>query len=212
MCYHCNKEITQFKDEVEKRIPLRTKKGTIYKRRKFHTECLQDFLKKYEDMELRAKEQSDWDKLYQYVRNEVLQFKKDKSLDNHTVSRLKGLRLGKYYPSGNNTIILKRGYDYNTILTTFKLMKPKIQYYLANTNFKDEKHMIDGMMKFVTSEIEDVAKRIESQKIASEKLEKLKIEDEFDYKEKLKQKKSSQKQNDDNDLLSTINEMFGDML
>lgn len=161
-CYHCHELIERHNDLVEKQIPMSTKKGGKRNyRRKFHLACLHDFLERSEDFELSKKEDSDWDAVYRYFRKEIVNQNESIKLSEHTVKRLRGLRIGQYYPSGNNTKILKRGFEYETILITLKVVKAKVQALIGTQNFKDNKHRVDWIMKFVTNEIDDVQRRID---------------------------------------------------
>jgi hypothetical protein len=203
-CYYCGGLVETDNQLVEKKIPMATKAGIRNYRRKFHINCLPKYLEGREDKSLLKEENSDWDAVYQYFRKDILGLNDSIPLDQHTIKRLLGLRLGTYYPQGNNTRILKRGYDFPTILLTLKVVKAKVIPYLNRTQFKNNKHKIDGIMRFVTGEINDVAKRLEATKKAEEKLHKIEVE-QVDYKQSYKRKGSNQKN-------KNIDSLFGGLL
>lgn len=134
--------------------------------RKLHLDCVSKYNEGLEDYELRAVENTAWDNVYQYFKNDILDMKDNKidDKDSHLAKRLLGLRVGSYYPSANNTRVLPRGYSFETILIALKVVNPKLQSYLKTANFANFKHKIDGCMRFVVSEIPDVAKRLDTQK------------------------------------------------
>lgn len=182
-CYHCSGIIEKNNDLVEKKIPMATKRGKVEYRRRFHMACLHDFLESRDDYELNKKEDTDWDLVYRYFRKDILNQSESVTLDNHSVKRLKGLRLGQYYPSGNNTKILKRGYQFETILIAMKVVKAKINSLVGTQNFADQKHRVDWIMKFITNEIPDVQRRLDMKKRSEGQLE-AKLEQDEVYKEK----------------------------
>jgi hypothetical protein len=192
-CYYCDGIIESVNDIAWKKFPIQGKKKELWKNRKLHVECLLKYNEEIKNPELKREENNDWDKLYQYVKKEILDIKSKEGLDSHLTKRLLGLRLGQYYPSGNNTRILPRGYDFSTILIAFKVARVKIDHYLSTGNFKDEGHRINGMMKFVVSEIDDIARRLEAQKKANEKLRNDEVKPLFDYTQGLKRKEGKKK-------------------
>lgn len=213
-CYYCGQPISSLEDLVIKKFPMATKSGVRQFNRKLHTKCLLKYNEEYKDAELKTAENKEWDALYRYFKEKVLGLPETVNLDTHTVKRLLGLRLGKYYPSGNNTRILPRGYSFTTILTTLKVVNPLIQKYLATTNFKNSQHMVNGIMKIVASEINDVQRRMDNQKKSNEKLEKFNTEEVFDYKAKLKEqrKKESNSQEQETDVQKNLKKLFGGKL
>jgi hypothetical protein len=209
-CYFCGNVVEMSNQLVEKKIPMATKKGIRNYRRQFHLDCLPKYVEGLEDKELLKEENSEWDAVYKYFREEILRLPSTAKLDQHTIKRLLGLRLGTYYPSGNNTRILPRGYEFKVILLTLKVVKAKIWQYVAVTNFSDSQHKTNAIMKIVASEINDVYKRLENQKKSNEKLEKDVVTETFDYKQKLKEQK--QKEENGEDISNDINDLFGGLL
>ncbi|WP_144472983.1 hypothetical protein [Bacillus pumilus] len=188
-CYYCNRTIDKLDDLVIKKIPMATKAGVRQYNRKFHVDCMLDYNKKSKDETILKSENDDWNLVYQYFRKEFLGLSDSTPLQQHEIKRLLGLRLGQYYPSGNNTRILPRGYEFKTILVTMKVVKHKIQGYLASTNFANHKHRIDGIMRFISGEINDVQKRLDMQASCNEKLGKDVVKEKFDYKSRIKKSK-----------------------
>lgn len=169
-CYHCKEVIESWEDMVYKKIPLATKAGIRQYNRQLHLKCAVDYTEKRADVDLMRQENSDWDAVYQYFRKEYLGLDAGIPLQQHEIKRLLGLRTGQYMPNSTNTRVLKRGYDFKVILITLKLVKPKVLNYLSTTNFANHKHKIDGILRFITSEINDVQKRMDMQKKSNEKL------------------------------------------
>ncbi|MEX3625115.1 hypothetical protein [Viridibacillus arvi] len=202
-------------DHVIKKVPLATKTGGVrnYKRQ-MHLNCVPKYNERLENVELKQKENSDWDEVYQYFRKEILDMSVTVPLPEHATKRLLGLRLGQYYPSGNNTRLLPRGYDFKTILVALKVTRPKLVGYLSTTEFANTKHRIDGIFKFIVAEIPDVAKRIETQKKANAKLDEEVIKTPtFDYQEALKKKKAEEKkQQESNGIADDISSLLGGSL
>lgn len=210
-CYFCGELIENYKDLVEKKIPMATKAGIRNYRRQFHSaECLPKYLEDKEDKSLLSEENTEWDAVYRYFRKDILGLGESTPLDQHTIKRLLGLRLGQYYPSGNNTRILKRGYEFKTILVTLKVIKSKVIPYMATASFANGKHKTDSIMRFVTGEINDVHKRLENQKKSNEKLDKDVVAESFDYKARLKEQKKQEAAKQD--ITGDLNDLFGGLL
>ena len=207
-CYYCGSVIEYNNQLVEKRFPLACKGGKIRNfRRKFHIDCLPKYLEGVEDKELLSEENDDWKQVYNYFRKEILELPETKPLQKHEIQRLLGLRLGQYYPSGTNTRVLPRGYDFKTILITLKVIKPKLRGYASHANYVNHKHRVDSIMRFVTGEINDVQKRLDMQNKSNEKLEKDVIKEGFDYLSKLKEQKKKEKV--DTGINKDIQALFG---
>jgi hypothetical protein len=109
----------------------------------------------------------DWDELYKYVKEDILNYK-DKKMPKDMILRLVGLKDGKFCANNNSKIEAK--YDYKLILLTFKLMKGTISNCLNSVEFKDEKHKINYIMKIIESEINNVKDRLDAKKRSEEKL------------------------------------------
>lgn len=203
-CYYCGEVVESTKDHVIKQVPMMTRAGVRNYNRQLHVDCMLKYNEKLEDEELKKYENDDWDNLYQYFRSDILGISKTQRLDDHSIKRLLGMRLGQYYPSGNNTRILPRGYSYKTILLTLKIVKPKVLAYMKNTNFTNGQHRTNSIMKFVESEINDVNMRLEAQRKSSEKLSQNEDVEGFDYVGKLREKKIVRKGNGAKEAIESL--------
>jgi hypothetical protein len=210
-CYFCGNVVERFSEHVSKKIPMATKAGIRNYNRQFHMDCLPKYVQGLEDKELLKEENSEWDAVYKYFRKEILGLPETVPLDQHSIKRLLGLRLGQYYPSGNNTRILKRGYEFPVILLTLKVVRAKVQSYMASANYADSKHKTDSILRFIVGEINDVYKRLENQKKSNAKLDKDVVTETFDYKAKLKEQKKTE-DNNGNDISNAIEDLFGGLL
>lgn len=158
MCYHCGKEIKNSTEVVFKPIGRWVNGKNSLINRMFHIKCLDNYIDKANNIEFVQAEESDWDKCYQYFKKEYMG---DERLEEHAVRRLLGLRLGKYYPKGNNTRILDRGYPFSTIYKAMVLAKFKAKAYASTIQFTDYQHKVNTFMKFIASEVVDVQMRID---------------------------------------------------
>lgn len=197
-CYYCGKPIVNSLDHVIKKVPLQTKSGIRNYKRNLHLDCVSEYNKGLTNVEMKSTENSEWEQVFNYFRDEILgvgtEFISSNDKKSHMACRLLGLRVGKYYPSGTNTRILPRGYSFKTILVAMKVVNPRIQAYMKTANFTNFKHRVDGCMRFIVSEIPDVAKRMADQQKANEKLDDTKTDaPTFDYKAMLSQKKEKEK-------------------
>lgn len=214
-CYYCGKPIINSLDHVVKKVPLQTKRGIRNYRRNLHLDCVSKYNEGLTNVELKSAENSDWEKAFNYFRDEVLKvnsaYIKANDKKSHLAQRILGLRVGQYYPSSNNTRILPRGYSFKTILITLKVVNPKIQAFARTANFTGFKHRIDAYMKFVVSEIPDVDKRIKRQEEANRKLDEQTITPtvEVDYSEDLKKKIKEEGITRDNGAKDDIALLFG---
>lgn len=176
-CYYCGGEIEdEVHDLVIKPIPLHTKVGIRNYKRKFHIGCVSKFVSKLDTEKETGNENSDWDKCYQYAK-ELLNVKTGQNLDQHAINRLLGLRVGQYYPNGNNVRGLKRGYGYETILMTMKFSTGAIKQAFGTMQFKDQKHKIDYAMKIVTNNLNFIQGKIEARDKAIKSLDRLPMEE-----------------------------------
>lgn len=209
-CYYCGHLIENSHDHVIKVVPMATKGGVRNYKRQIHLNCVSKYNEGLENVDMRKQENSDWDLVYKYFRKEILEMEETLPLPEHATKRLLGLRLGQYYPSGNNTRVLPRGYDFKVILLTMKVVNPKMQSYLKTANFSNMKHRIDGAMKFIVAEIPDVNKRVETQRKANAKLDEEVVKTpSFDYKEALRQQK---KKEESNGIANDITSLLGGSL
>lgn len=135
------------------------------------------------------KEIKEWDKLYQYIKKNILQYDDNKKLPKWFVLRLKGLNQGKF--CANNNIKSLGYYGFDVILLTFKIKKFDILIALKNKDkFKDEKHKINYMMTIIENNINDTydrLKRLKKSETKGEEIEINKNDNVADYHKKTKE-------------------------
>lgn len=109
-----------------------------------------------------------WDKLYQYVKKEILLYDDSQSIPSSLVLRLKGLTKGKYIE--NKSIEDKADYSYEIILYTFQICKPSIMSALTNRTFDNESYKFNYICKIVENNINDVYSRVNKAKKTEENI------------------------------------------
>lgn len=150
-CWYCKEELEKEDTEVFKYNNVN---------RRFHKSklCKSKFIKGkqalVEEQAIKKAEYVEWDKLYQYVRTEILQYEKGQQLSSHARGRLLSLRHGDFIRKG--VTISKSGYPYHIILTTFKLKKQNIINGIANKSFANDNKKFDYIMAIVSNSINDV--------------------------------------------------------
>lgn len=133
-----------------------------------------------------------WERLYYYVKDNVMGYDENQSLSKNMVLRLKGLLNGKFM--ANNNISDTANYSYDVILNTFKFCSPTIQKALKNNRFVDEQHKFNYILKIVESNINNIYIRMRNAEKAKEDAKNTVIEvtthvgAEFKPKEKKKDK------------------------
>lgn len=138
---------------------------------------------------------SEWDKLYNYVKIEILKYN-DKKMPKQMILRLLGLKDGKFCVNKNTKA--EATYDFKLILLTFKLMKGTIMNYIDNTEFKNESHRVNGIMKIIESEINNVKDRIDAKNKSEEKLS------EMDFSHQLHEQSNYTKKSVQNEKLKKL--------
>lgn len=113
-----------------------------------------------------CQEKDDWDKLYKYIKYDILEYDDKQNVPRYMVRRLKGLQEGNYI--ANRNLPRNAKYPYLVILNTFKLCKQKIKYAISHKQFKDENSMFNYIMAIVESNLNDVYKRMRDMEIAKE--------------------------------------------
>lgn len=145
---------------------------------------------------MNEKEKEQWNELYEYVKNEILQYEKTKSLSKNIVLRLKGLKDGKFM--ANKNVKTLGEYDYSTILMTFKLCKLDILMGLKSKEFNNENHKINYVMFIIENKINDTVDIINRKKLAEEKSKNIYIDTDIEkatYKRKTKDLKNKKLDN-----------------
>lgn len=116
------------------------------------------------------KEVDDWDKLYRYVKFNVLGYDENINLNKYQIARLKGLRDGKHILSrGQKT--QSKGYPYHVIYLTFLFKTNDILYALKTKSFKDDSYKFDYIMAIIGSSINGIYERVAEQEKANTRLE-----------------------------------------
>lgn len=210
VCYHCGNDIMNSIELVFKPIAV-MKKKLVWVNRSFHMDCMLDYVDKSKNVEFRKQENDDWDKVYKYFRKEYLGLADSVNLDTHAVRRLLGLRVGMYYPRGNNTRVLDRGYPFSTIYKAMLVAKHKAMTNASAMNFTGISHKVNYFMKFIVSEIPDIHMRIteveKSNKALQQEVEAGKAPVEMiDYLEDLQKRKSTE----DETPTMDVNELWGE--
>lgn len=117
-------------------------------------------------VKMTAVEKEQWDKLYQYVKKEILMYDESQSIPSNLILRLKGLSKGKYME--NRSQKDKADYSYEIILYAFQISKPVIMSAINGKTFDTEMQRFNYICKIVENNINDVY--IRSKKVkASEK-------------------------------------------
>lgn len=101
----------------------------------------------------------DFDRLYDYVKYNLLGYDKNQSLTRMQVLRLKGLKSGKFIE--NNSVKPCANYDYEVILIAFKACSVQILNALSNKKFNDENHKFNYIIKVVENNLNDIYKKVE---------------------------------------------------
>jgi len=116
-------------------------------------------------------EKEQWDKLYQYVKKEILFYDDSQSIPSGLVLRLKGLTKGKYIE--NRNIKDNADYSYEIVLYTFQICRPSIMSALSNKVFESENNKFNYICKIVENNINDVYLRVQKTKKSDENIEHL---------------------------------------
>jgi len=116
-------------------------------------------------------EKEQWDKLYQYVKKEILFYDDSQSIPSGLVLRLKGLTKGKYIE--NRNIKDNADYSYEIVLYTFQICRPSIMSALSNKVFESESNKFNYICKIVENNINDVYLRVQKIQKSDENIENL---------------------------------------
>ncbi len=111
-------------------------------------------------------EKESWDKLYQYVKKEILLYSDSQSIPSSLVLRLKGLTKGKYFE--NKYTEDMADYSYEVVLYTFQICKPSILKSIINKTFENEQNKFNYICKIIENNINDVYLRVEKSKHSEE--------------------------------------------
>lgn len=149
-CKHCRKKI-MFEDDYEE-----FDDGFL------HADCVDDYIFKIKELE-------DWDKVYKYVKFNLLKYPENMNLSPSQVNRLKGLREGK--------VGLKKGekqqyngYPFHIIYLTLLYKTKDIERALATKVFENEQKKVEYLSVIVANSINDVYESVKAKEEADRRL------------------------------------------
>lgn len=137
-------------------------------------------------------EKENWDKLYQYIKKDILFYEDNIKLPKTLIMRILGLKEGKFM--ANKKIKPLANYTFEQILMTFKINKFEIVNAMSRISFKDEKHKINYLMAIIESKLNDTCERMANAKKSEEKGLAIEInnnDNKAEYKKKTKDIKNS---------------------
>ena len=100
--------------------------------------------------------------LYDYIKSDILEYGKY-PLPRYFKLRLKGMLEGKYIANSNNKSTRKI-YNCQQIYVTLKLMESNLKEYIDKAIFNNHKHMVNYIMKAITTNIDDTVDILNKQK------------------------------------------------
>lgn len=116
-------------------------------------------------------EVSDWVKLCEYVKSEIMNYKPNQVLSKLEILRLKGLSVGKGLLQEKG--IEQRNYSFEIILNTFKYCKEKILNSFKKKNFDNELNKFYYACAIVENNLNDVFIKLEKNKKQKEEIERV---------------------------------------
>lgn len=135
-CKHCRKKI-MFEDDYEE-----------HEGEYIHADCIDDFL-------FKRKEVEDWDKVYKYVKLNLLKYPENMNLSPSQVNRLRGMRDGKTgFKKGEKQQY--NGYPFHIIYLTLLYKTKEIERALMTKEFKNEEQKVNYLVGIVANSINDV--------------------------------------------------------
>jgi hypothetical protein len=110
-----------------------------------------------------------WNKLYDYIKYEILSYDNQQQLPNYIIIKLKDLRNGVTYNKGEGRKSqYKQGYDYNIILNCFLTCGDKIRWCINNKPFDNERKKFNYIMAIIEGSINDVYISMKNKKIQND--------------------------------------------
>lgn len=198
-CYYCGVKITEKSDQAIEDVPVTKNDGVKMIPQYFHIKCVDTYFESIEKENLALKEDressetAEWEKVYNYMKKDILDLPDGINLSKHAVMRLRGLYVGKYYPNSENTLYRKSGYPYEVILMTMKLKKLEILHALKVTDFKDDSHRINYIMTILTNNINYIYqiynKNLKAKRLAEKQT--------FDYEENISKHQGNKQLSED---------------
>lgn len=139
-----------------------------------------------------------WNKLYDYVKRDVLGYDEKQGLSRPQVLRLKGLLNNKYM--ANNSIESTADYSFEIILLTFKFCMPDIRRVLHTVNFRDESHKFNYILRIVEDNINTVYLKMKKLEKSKEEAAKQDVSEAVNYENRFKSKEIKKNTNKFDDL------------
>lgn len=99
-------------------------------------------------------EQTWWDALYMYVKNDILELDPKIHLNRYTVLRLRGMAQGCFVAKDRSQYDLT--YGYRVVLSAFNKMAPLIKYGFQTRTFNDLQHKVNWMMAIVEPHLNEI--------------------------------------------------------
>ena len=175
VCFKCKENVRSEDAMVEE---VQSKDGSIKKYR-YHKEC-------YTQHQIDRIEKRKFDRVYDYVRYEILMAKEGKTFK-YLINRLQALRYGEYDSKIKREV---KAYTYEQMYYTFVACKKSILDSIRTSEFRDEKHMVNYMMTIVLNSINDVCDRMERKEKSEDALDSINISINKSNKEYIKKEKS----------------------
>lgn len=133
-----------------------------------------------------------WKTLYEYVKNDILEYEKNMKLPKFMVLRLQGLSRGQFIANKNQQPLAN--YEYDVILMTFKACRQDIMRYTKQNIFKDEQHKFNYIMVIIENHINDIVLRLNNVQKQNDKINIFEADhiksDSAEYTKKTKEVKS----------------------
>lgn len=186
-CYLCKKKV----DKEVAKVHIHETEKNKYKRY-FHEECFDEYL-------IHLEEKKKLGELYNFIKYEIFKYDEHQSLSPHLVTRLQGIRSGQFKPRKNSKVFgSNSGYNYETILLTFKVKKVDIINAISNnTKFPTQKNKEDYMIAIILNSINDVYFKQQEMEESNQRVSEIKIdidnESEFINKTKINNNKVADK-------------------
>lgn len=173
-CYYCGRAITNERDHVLKEVEYKAKGKKKSKIRDLHLECAAKYLKDYDVAFNEYNGTMDtYDKIYDKI-DEFLDYRKCRDASNtsdddrkkyrnnlkYIANRIKGLHIGKFTPSGENTVGRKTGYSYDVIYNTVLFSADQIRTALKNVNKKNHRHEVNLIFSIILKNIDEMEYRM----------------------------------------------------
>lgn len=157
-CKGCEEPVSENDAIIHEQLSEKTGKTT---KERYHKEC-------YEPYQERRNEKKKFDRVYEYIKNEIFQLHPNQNLSSHLVLRLQSLRSGEYLMKGSK---VDRAYTYEEMYYSFVASRNDIVNAFKSTEFTNEQHKIDYMMVIMHSHINIISERLKRKEKAEDSLQ-----------------------------------------